>query len=205
MAPAQEIIERTVRNDPACSAIPDDQSDRDTPVADGCANPAGGTDDRTGQIEIVDSLSGNDQFDLEIGRFDIYEVALEKGDLLKVDLHSARFPAYLILVAPNDDVEIYEPQQNTASGSLLRLDIKIAATGSWLVGVLGENRDRGAYKLTCRWARANSQAPPPDTAMCTQLAFIIAHQETDYIFMRAGTEAATAKSFQPTVTPGHAL
>ncbi|RMF59550.1 MAG: hypothetical protein D6748_06150 [Calditrichaeota bacterium] len=130
---------------------------------------------------LQDTLTVQDEFSPEIGRFDVFEFDLNTGDKIDIELISPHFIPTLVLLSPSDSV-----YTNLPSGSLttIHFSYTIEETGKWLVLVIGDSASSGAYLLKCRWASAQALRPSEEADFCDQVDFLLAHLNADFAFLK---------------------
>lgn len=129
--------------------------------------------------KIEAELTESDLFKDNFGRYDGYQLPLNKGERVHFMVFSESFSPSLVLVTPNDT----KYQQASARGDdYITMGLKVPETGEWLLYVLGDSTAEGDYYLQYAFADSASLQLKGDVDFCTGLSFILAHSNAYFIF-----------------------
>lgn len=129
--------------------------------------------------KIEAELNSQDLFKENFGRYDGYQLPLNKGERAHFIVFSEDFSPSLVLVTPNDT----KYQQASARGDdFITMGLKVPESGEWLLYVLGDSAAEGEYYLQYAFADSASLFLSKDADFCTGLNFILAHSNAYFIF-----------------------
>lgn len=134
----------------------------------------------THSLELKGELSKDDAYQDNFGRFDAYELSMQKGDYIKIKLNSEFFPL-LTIVAPSGIHKIAFP---TDENPIVILEKVIDETGHWYIYVSGDSTDIGAHDLQLCYVAENTRQLPLGADICTITKYLLAHSNTKFFFYR---------------------
>lgn len=125
-------------------------------------------------------LTKDDIFDHDFGRFDAYELPMEEGDLILMELTADFFPL-MTIVSPSSEYQIAFP-----SDSLQKVVFKqeIDETGLWQVFIVGDSTDFGNHSLKLFYVSREARKLPEKSNICTLTNLLLAHSKTQYFYFR---------------------
>lgn len=129
---------------------------------------------------ITNQINQQDMFDSNLGRFDVYELDLNVGDTVNLELTAEAFIPMLILMAPSQEYFLEMPQNNSSEVSL---SAKIDESGKWFLYVVGDSTDEGTYSVKTYFASSKALVINPDDSFCDKLNFYIEHSFADFHFL----------------------
>lgn len=154
-------------------------------------------------VVLHDTLSASDEFDRELGRFDVFEFDLATGDEFDIEVVAHGFQPALILVPPEEEAILQMPE---GIAQTVRFRSIVTDEGTWLILVRGDSTATGRYELKCRWTAASSRQLSREADLCTQLRFLLAHLKADFYFIKkAALPGQIQDQWEPTVTLESAL
>lgn len=128
---------------------------------------------------IEGKLSKNDLVKQDFGRYDGYQLPMNKGEYAYFIVYSGSFSPSLILLTPDD--KIY--QQVSANGEdFTSFGINVPFGGEWILYVLGDSLSTGDYFLQLSFSDSASLSVNPDADFCTGLDYLVAHANAYFIF-----------------------
>lgn len=134
----------------------------------------------THMLDLKGELSSDDAYQDNFGRFDAYQLNMNKGDFIKIKLKADFFPL-LTLVAPSGIHKISFPADQNP---VVNLEKEINETGHWYIYVSGDSTDIGAHELQLCYVAENTRQLPPGSDICTITQFLLAHSKTNFFYYR---------------------
>jgi len=134
----------------------------------------------THSLTLNGELSNDDSYEENFGRFDVYELNMQDGDLIKIELKANFFPL-LTIVAPSGNHKIAFPADENP---VVNFDFEINETGRWYIYVSGDSMDTGTHDLQLCYVAGNTRQLPYEADICTITKFLLAHTNTKYFFFR---------------------
>lgn len=129
--------------------------------------------------KIEGELTTKDLYKENFGRYDGFQLPLNKGERVHFIVFSEDFSPSLVLVTPNDT----KYQQASARGDdFITMGLKVPKSGEWLLYVLGDSTSEGKYFLQYAFADSASLFLSDEADFCTGLNFILAHSNAYFIF-----------------------
>ena len=135
---------------------------------------------RVEHFVINEQLTGNDMYDANLGRFDVYELDLSSGDTVNLTLNTESFIPMMILMAPSQEYFLEMPQNGS---SKVNLSATIDEAGKWYLYVVGDSTDSGSYSVNTYFASSNALQINSDDDFCEKLNFYIEHSFADFYFL----------------------
>ncbi len=125
-------------------------------------------------------LTSDDVFEKDFGRFDVYELQMEEGDILRLKLTAEFFPL-MIINSPSSDYEMAFPKDNNP---FVVFEQEIDESGLWYIYVTGDSLDSGSHSLELCYISSDCKEVPSDANFITLVNFFLAHSETNFDFLK---------------------
>ncbi len=135
---------------------------------------------------IKDSLTAQDPVEKNLGRYNNFEIHLNKGDKVAAKLIARRFAPLVLFVSPAGEKFVY----NSENGSEIGFTREIGESGDWNLFVIGGAEDTGAYECRISFADSASVEFPEKTDLCGLLRFFAAHSRAEFAFIRENSDNA---------------
>ncbi|MCZ7604306.1 MAG: hypothetical protein C4543_06490 [Ignavibacteriales bacterium] len=124
-------------------------------------------------------LTSKDLYRSDFGRYDGYQMQLNKGERVHFIVYSNEFSPSLIVVTPQEK----KYQQVSAKGEdFVTLGFKVPESGEWVLYVVGDSISRGDYLLQTAFADSASLFLSSTADFCTGLKYLLAHSNAYFIF-----------------------
>ncbi len=124
-------------------------------------------------------LEESDHVKKDFGRYDGYELPVQKGEIVHIFVHSGEFEPLVALVNP--DGEIYSQGDITGNGYSY-INAEIPVFGEWLVYVIGNEKSRGEYTLNLGFTDKASVKFDDKADFCGKLNYLFIHAKAHFIF-----------------------
>lgn len=134
----------------------------------------------THKIELNGELSIDDPFEENFGRFDAYEINLEEGDYIKINLVAQFFPL-LSVVSPSGNYQLAFPSDGSSEVIFEQVTNE---TGRWYLYVSGDSSDIGTHNLDIYYVSQNTKMLQPNSNICETTKFLLAHANTNFFYLR---------------------
>ncbi len=134
----------------------------------------------THMLNLKGELSSDDAYQDNFGRFDAYQLNMNKGDYIKIKLKADFFPL-ITIVAPSGIHKISFPADQNP---VVNLEKEINETGRWYIYVSGDSTDVGAHELQLCYVAESTRQLPPGSDICTITQFLLAHSKTNFFYYR---------------------
>ena len=134
----------------------------------------------THKMELKGELTVDDPYEEDFGRFDAYQVKLQKGDYIKIKM-SAQFFPLLTIVSPSGKYQRTFPEDGS---SYVFHEQKITETGDWYLYISGEESDAGWHNLDLYYVSESSREISENANVCDITQFSLSHANTNFFFLR---------------------
>lgn len=151
---------------------------------------------KVSHLSFAERLTGDDETAPDFGRFDAYEVVLQRGDRLLVQVRAREFTPSIVLIAPDDTSHLAKFAEN--GRQIVTYGVAVPESGTWLLVVRGDSTALGEYELQAWWVEAHSLQLPAGADLCDQVNFVIAHANADFYFI---SQTPLTQTFQPEYVP----
>ncbi len=159
---------------------------------------------KVSHLSFAERLTEDDETAPDFGRFDAYEVLLQRGDRLLVQVRATEFTPAIVLIAPDDTSHL--AQFAETGRQTVTYGVEIPESGTWLLVVRGDSTALGPYQLQAWWVEAHSLQLPAEADLCDQVNFVIAHANADFYFIsRPPLQQTTPPEYLPTVVLSGAI
>jgi len=138
------------------------------------------TDIRVESFVIDGELTKDDPISDGLGRINAIELNLQKGDKLYSTL-TADFIPMLVLTAPSGEYKVNYPDEESLMASY---ETTINESGRWLLLVVGDSTDSGAYTLSNKYASASSLEFDKSGDYCKNIELLKNHLKADFHFLK---------------------
>ncbi len=128
---------------------------------------------------IEDELNIDDPVDLQIGRYEAYELNIGEGDRLAIELKSQDFWPALLLISPSKNSILKLPQENNT----VFFDTTIYEGGTWEFYVIGDTNTIGKYSCEVGFA-TNNALKFKGNDLCSSLNYFTKNSNANFIFLR---------------------
>ena len=125
-------------------------------------------------------LTSDDVFEKDFGRFDVYELQMEEGDILRLKLIAEFFPL-MIINSPSSEYKMAFPKDNNP---FVTFEQEIDESGLWYIYVTGDSLDFGSHSLELCYISSDCKEIPSDADFITLVNFFLAHSETNFDFLK---------------------
>jgi hypothetical protein len=125
-------------------------------------------------------LTSDDVFEKDFGRFDVYELPMEEGDILRLKLTAEFFPL-MIINSPSSEYKMAFPEDNK---SFVTFEQEIDESGLWYIYVTGDSLDSGSHSLELCYISNDSKEVPSDANFIMLTEFFLAHSETNFAYLK---------------------
>jgi hypothetical protein len=130
--------------------------------------------------EMTGELTGRDLFKDEFGRYDGFELPLNKDENAYFFVYSTEFNPSLILVSP--DGTIYQ-QSVAQEGEFSTIRTPIPETGNWYIYVVSNSDEKGVYYFHYGFAGKSAIDLKKDADFCSKLNYLISHSKAHFVFL----------------------
>ncbi|GJQ64489.1 MAG: hypothetical protein SCALA702_35420 [Melioribacteraceae bacterium] len=129
---------------------------------------------------VQGKLEESDSYKKEFGRYDGFQVYLNKGEFVYFSVFSEEFNPSIILVTPGKENLMENQSQGTGFASI---KTSIPETGEYYVYIIGTANSRGNYFY--QYAFADSAAlKEPEKEFCDELQYVIKHSDAYFLFLQ---------------------
>jgi hypothetical protein len=125
-------------------------------------------------------LTEKDLFKDEFGRYDGFELPLNKGEHAYFFVYSKEFTPALILVSP--DGKVYQ-QSATEGGEFSTIRAAVPETGNWYIYVVGDADETGTYYFHYGFTADTALEIKKNADFCTKLNYLVAHSKAHFVFI----------------------
>ncbi len=131
-------------------------------------------------FEIVDSLTSDDQIEKDLGRYNNFEIHLNKGDKVAINLKTDKFAPLILLVSPQGEKFVYPSKD----GKEVAFTQNVNETGNWNLFVIGGENDTGNYVCKIGFADSGALNFSEMSNLCEFLKFVASHARADFVFLK---------------------
>jgi hypothetical protein len=125
-------------------------------------------------------LTDKDLFKSEFGRYDGFELPLNKDEQAYFFVYSKEFNPALILVSPEG--KIFQ-QSKIEGGEFSVIRAAVPQTGNWYIYVVGNADDTGKYYFHYGFAADYAIELKKNSDFCTKLNYLVAHSKANFVFI----------------------
>ncbi len=129
---------------------------------------------------INEKISKSDKLDPALGRYDAYELNVDKGDRIAFEVKAKKFLPFLLLVSPSQKSFFKIPDK---SKSIL-FDTLATEKGNWSFYVLADSNSFGKYSCTVAFANSSAMVLPKAKDICGKIKYLILHSDGEFLFLR---------------------
>ncbi len=134
----------------------------------------------THSIILKGELTSDDIYEKDFGRFDVYELPMEEGDIINLRLTASFFPL-MIVVAPSSEYKMAFPQDNN---TVVIYEQEIDESGLWYIYIAGDSLDIGDHSLELCYVSNSTRKIPINADFVTLVEFFLAHSKTDFLYLK---------------------
>ena len=125
-------------------------------------------------------LTSSDLYKKGFGRYDGYQLPVNKGEAVNLLIYSEKFTPTILLVDPEGKTF----RQNSANAEgYAHIETVIPSTGEWIVYVVGDSMATGDYFFQYGFAEPNSIELDSNADFCTGIDFLLEHANAYFIFL----------------------
>lgn len=128
------------------------------------------------------SLTKKDFVKKEFGRYDGYQLPLNKGEYAYFVIFSNDFSPNLVLMDPNG--EVYQ-RSSSKGDQYVSVGINAPVGGEWLLYVIGDSTALGDYSLQLGFTDSASLSINKKADFCTGLDYLTAHANAYFVFLQS--------------------
>lgn len=129
--------------------------------------------------KIEGKLNSTDLMKQNFGRYDGFQLPLNKGERAHFIVYSEDFSPSIVLVTPDDK----KFQQAQGRGdAFVSMGLKVPESGEWVLYVVGDSAAQGDYLLQYSFADSASLFLNSKADFCTGINYLIAHSNAYFIF-----------------------
>lgn len=148
---------------------------------------------------VQGKLEESDQYKKEFGRYDGFQVYLNKGEFVYFSVFSEEFNPSIILVSPNK--ENFKENQSQGTG-FASIRTTVPETGEYFVYVIGTANSKGNYFY--QYAFADSAAlVVPEKEFCAEIKYVIKHSDAYFLFLQEDDSLFTISNTEEAFIDGN--
>ncbi len=129
---------------------------------------------------IKDELKSSDPVEENLGRFNNFEIHLNRGDKVAIDFQSENFTPLIVFVSPEGKKQVYYPK----NGKTIKFTQNINESGNWNLFIVGGKDDFGKYVCRVSFADSNAVKIKPLKNLCELLKYFSAHSDARFVFVK---------------------
>jgi hypothetical protein len=130
-------------------------------------------------FEIKEEFTESDPIDESLGKFQNFEIHLNKGDKVSIDISTQNFVPLLILISPKNHKYV-ESSQN---GKTISFQENIDETGNWSLFIVTGKDDLGKYNCKISFSDEKSLTFPEKLTLQQFIDYFVAHSQADFVFL----------------------
>ena len=134
---------------------------------------------------IKESISKADPVDPDLGRYDAYELNVDKNDRIAFLLKAEKFQPFLLLVSPSKKSALKTPKGNS---NVVLFDTVASERGNWEFYILADSNAAGNYQCTVAFAKPEALVLPAEENFCSKIKYLFNQADGDFLFIKKGNE-----------------
>ncbi len=130
---------------------------------------------------IKEEINKADPIDPELGRYDAYELNVDKGDHIAFKLKGKNFQPFLLLVSPSKKSFLKVPSKKASE---IVFDTVATERGNWEFYILSDTNSTGSYECTIAFATDEALQVPDSKDFCGIVKYLLLQSDGKFLFLR---------------------
>ncbi len=129
---------------------------------------------------INDSLTAKAPVEKNLGRYNNFEIHLNKADEIAISLKAEGFLPLALFVSPGGRKFVF----NSEDGKQVNFVKEIEESGNWNLFIIGGENESGKYVCRVSFADSSAVLPQQKLRTCDFLRFFVAHSKAEFAFLK---------------------